>query len=44
MFELPLSTSLLVFGFPLFWIVYTIVFLRRTRRWEEEERDREESG
>ena len=44
MFELPLSTTLLVFGFPLFWIVYTLVFLRRTRHWENEDERREHHG
>ena len=38
MFELPLSTTLLLVGFPLFWIAYTIVFLWRTRRWENDDR------
>jgi hypothetical protein len=42
MFGLPLETSLIVFGFPVFWIVYTLVFLHRTRRWEREERDGED--
>jgi hypothetical protein len=36
MFGLPLETTLLVFGFPSFWILYTIVFLLVTRDWEEE--------
>jgi hypothetical protein len=40
MFELPLSTTLLVFGFPLFWVLYTVVFLLRTRHWKDDE-DRE---
>jgi hypothetical protein len=35
-FGLPLETSLIVFGFPLFWIVYTIVFLIRTKSWERD--------
>ena len=35
MFGLPLETSLVVFGFPLFWIVYTLVFLIRSRGWED---------
>ena len=35
MFGLPLETSLVVFGFPLFWIVYTIVFLLRSKAWED---------
>ena len=39
MFGLPLETALIVFGFPVFWIVYTIVFLRRTRHWERDESD-----
>ena len=34
MFGLPLETSVLVFGFPLFWIVYTAIFLLRSRDWE----------
>ena len=33
MFGLPLSTTLLVFGFPVFWIVYTIGFLMVSRDW-----------
>ena len=36
MFELPLGTTLLVFGFPIFWIVYTLVFLVLTRDWRDE--------
>lgn len=24
----------MVFGFPLFWIIYTIIFLLRTRDWD----------
>lgn len=41
-FGLPLETALIVLGFPAFWIVYTIVFLVRTRHWEAEERDGED--
>ena len=41
MFGLPLETTLIVFGFPVFWIVYTIIFLVRTRRWERDERNDE---
>lgn len=33
MFGLPLETSLLVIGFPVFWILYTIVFLFVSRDW-----------
>lgn len=36
MFGLPTTTALLVFGFPLFWILYTIVFLVVTREWDKE--------
>lgn len=36
MFGLPVETALLVFGFPLFWILYTIVFLVVTRNWNGE--------
>ena len=36
MFGLPLETSLIVFGFPVFWIIYTIVFLVRTKDWEQD--------
>ena len=36
MFGLPLETTLLVFGFPLFWIIYTAVFLLVTRDWEHD--------
>ena len=37
MFGLPIETTLLVFGFPLFWIVYTLVFLYRSRHWQDDE-------
>lgn len=36
MFGLPTATWLLVFGFPIVWIIYTIVFLRKTRNWDDE--------
>lgn len=36
MFGLPIETALLVFGFPVFWILYTIVFLVKTRDWDDE--------
>ena len=36
MFGLPLSTTLLLFGFPLFWIIYTVVFLFLTRNWRDD--------
>jgi hypothetical protein len=36
-FGLPWSTTLLVFGFPLVWIAYTLVFLAVSRGWERDE-------
>ena len=36
MFGLPLSTTLLVFGFPVFWIAYTIGFLIISRNWSSD--------
>lgn len=36
MFGLPWSTTLLVFGFPLLWVLYTVGFLIRSRRWSDE--------
>ncbi len=36
MFGLPLGTTLLVFGFPIFWILYLIVFLVVSRDWGKE--------
>ena len=43
MLGLPLETALIVFGFPVFWIVYTIVFLYRTRNWERDEAGTDDS-
>lgn len=37
MFGLPLETLLLVFGFPLLWIIYTVVFMRLSRNWNRDE-------
>ncbi len=37
MFELPLSTTLLVFGFPVLWILYTVIFLWRSRHWKDDD-------
>lgn len=37
MFGLPLETSLIVFGAPVFWIIYTAVFLYRSRDWVADE-------
>ena len=37
MFGLPTETTLLVFGFPVFWILYTIVFAYVSRDWHKED-------
>ena len=39
MFGLPFETTLVVFGFPLAWIVYTAVFLYLSRGWSDEPGD-----
>jgi len=36
MFGLPFDTTLLVFGFPVFWILYTLVFLYVSRDWDND--------
>jgi hypothetical protein len=36
MFGLPVATTLLIFGFPVFWILYTIGFLIVSRHWADE--------
>ncbi len=44
MFGLPTETLLLVFGFPLFWIVYLIVFMIVTRNWEDDSASEDEQS
>jgi hypothetical protein len=44
MFGLPWSTTLLVFGFPLIWILYTLGFLFVSRDWEREESREEDEA
>jgi hypothetical protein len=44
MFGLPIETFLLVFGFPVLWIIYTLVFMRRSRDWDDETADRDEGS
>ena len=39
MFGLPIETVFLVFGFPVFWIVYTIVFFLWTSSWRDDEKE-----
>lgn len=38
MFGLPPATAALVFGFPLFWVLYTLGFWLLTRHWGVGER------
>jgi hypothetical protein len=35
MFGLPVGTTLLIFGFPVLWILYTIAFLVVSRHWAD---------
>ena len=44
MFGLPVETTLLVFGFPLFWIVYLLVFMFVTRNWERDSEIEEDAS
>ena len=44
MFGLPIETLLLVFGFPLFWIAYLIVFMIVTRNWDKDSASEDESS
>jgi len=35
MFGLPIATTLLIFGFPVLWVLYTIGFLIVSRHWTD---------
>ncbi len=39
MFGLPMLTVTVLFGFPLFWIVYTLIFFIKSRNWIEDGED-----
>ena len=39
MFGLPMSTTLIMGGIMLFWVVYTIIFYVRTKNWPIEDAD-----
>jgi hypothetical protein len=41
MFGLPLETTLLVFGFPAFWVGYTAVFFYLSRNWKSAAQDKD---
>lgn len=38
MFGLPASTTFLLIGFPLLWVLYTVVFLIVSRDWGRRDR------
>ena len=42
MFGLPIETTLLLFGFPIFWIIYTIDFFLKTRYWIQQSNSKED--
>ncbi len=44
MFGLPLGTTLLVFGFPLFWILYMIVFMYVSRHWDRDSATKDDAS
>ncbi len=44
MFGLPIATTILVFGFPVFWILYTAIFLLVSRDWDEDSPDGDDSS
>ena len=44
MLGLPLETAAVVFGFPLFWVVYTVVFLVVSRGWKRGEPEPDEGS
>jgi len=44
MFGLPFETTLLVFGFPLFWILYLIGFLYVSRDWDRDSAKKNEES
>jgi hypothetical protein len=44
MFGLPIETALLVFGFPVFWILYMIVFMYVSRDWGEDTESRDDAS
>ena len=44
MFGLPMSTTLIMGGVMLFWVVYTLVFYVKTKDWTLEDADYDGSG
>ena len=44
MLGLPAATSWILFGFPAFWIIYTVVFFISTRNWPDDPDNYEDGG
>jgi len=44
MFGLPGSTAAVLFGFPIFWIVYTIIFFVKSKDWPDDVETGEKEG
>lgn len=44
MFGLPMSTTFIMGGVMLFWVVYTLVFFARTKNWTLEDADYDASS
>ena len=44
MVGLPSATAWVVFGFPIFWIAYTVIFMIVSRGWKKEAGDKEVEG
>ena len=44
MFGLPGITAAVLFGFPIFWIVYTIIFFVKSKDWPKDVETEEEGG
>jgi hypothetical protein len=37
MFGLPTFTTLVIIAVPAFWVIYTVVFIWLSRRWDRED-------
>lgn len=37
MFGLPTSTTWILFGIPALWVLYTLIFVYRSRHWKAED-------
>ena len=44
MFGLPMSTTLIMGGVMLFWVVYTLIFFMRTKDWNYDDADYDGPG